>query len=87
MPAKKIVQELDLLRESNSEFSQPASEQGYISSLFWEEKFGLPKDQVKEIKPQAVELPTQLYSVLNELRSMLGALIAILMVLAFLLWR
>jgi hypothetical protein len=42
MPAKKIVQELDLLRESNSEFSQPASEQGYISSLFWEEKFGLP---------------------------------------------
>ena len=69
---------------NDRESTRPAFERGNISSLTWEEKFGLhlakPNDDVTAPRPQLVELPARIYS-------MLSALIAIgvaLLVLTFL---
>jgi hypothetical protein len=54
---------------------------GNISSLTWEEKFGLypakAEDQVAEVKPQAVELPARVYTMLTAL-IVIGVLLVIL---------
>jgi len=71
---------------NNPEPTQPAVELGYISSLKWEEKFGLrpakeTEDDLTAPKPQVIELPARIYSML----SALVAIGAVLLVLTFVL--
>jgi hypothetical protein len=58
----------------------PASEHGYISSLKWEEKFGASKtkdDEMTAPKPQLVDLPPRVYSMLTALVVMVAALLVL----------
>jgi hypothetical protein len=58
----------------------PAPEHGYISSLTWEENFGAPKtkdDEVTAPKPQLVELPARVYSMLTALLVIVAALLVL----------
>ena len=55
---------------------------GNISSLTWEEKFGIhpankTKDEVTEVKPQLVELPARVYSMLSALLAIAAALLVL----------
>lgn len=60
---------------------QKALERGNISSLTWEEKFGLhPAEDTEEEKPQVVELPARVYSMLSVL-ILIGVMLVVLMFL------
>jgi hypothetical protein len=66
---------------------RPDMEQGSISSLTWEERFGAhpakdTKNEPSTPKPQLVEFPVQVYSILSTL-VLIGAA---LLILAFLRW-
>ena len=70
---------------TNRELTTPALEHGNISSLTWSEKFGLhpsneTEDELTATKPQVVEFPARVYSLL----SALVAIGAALLVLTFL---
>jgi hypothetical protein len=70
---------------TKGESTQPALEHGNMLSLTWEEKFGLhpakkTDDELTAPKPQVVELPARVYSML----SALVAIGAALLVLTFL---
>jgi hypothetical protein len=55
----------------------PTSEAGYISSLIWEEKFGPPLKDDAPTKPQLVELPVRVYSMLTALLAIAAALLVL----------
>jgi hypothetical protein len=58
----------------------PALENGYISSLAWEENFRAPKtndDEITAPKPQLVELPARVYSMLAALLVIAAALLGL----------
>ena len=59
----------------------PALEDGHISSLIWDEKFGGPSvDEAKGVptpKPQLVELPARVYSMLSALLAIAAALLVL----------
>jgi hypothetical protein len=58
----------------------PAVEHGYISSLTWEENFGAPKtkdDEATAPKPQLVELPARVHSMLTALLVIVAALLVV----------
>jgi hypothetical protein len=62
--------------------TRPAIEHGIISSLTWEEKFGLhpAKEAENELtppKPQVVELPARVYSMLSALLAIAAALLVL----------
>jgi hypothetical protein len=63
----------------NSGVPGPTIENGYISSLIWEEKFGShqTKDEAIEPKPQLVELPARVYSMLTALLAIAAALLVL----------
>lgn len=56
-----------------------SSEKGYISSLIWEENFGShrAKGEAVEPKPQLVDLPPRVYSMLTALVVMVAALLVL----------
>jgi hypothetical protein len=65
---------------TDAEFLGPALEDGYISSLIWEENFGAPKtkdDEATAPKPQLVELPARVYSMLSALLAIAAALLVL----------
>jgi hypothetical protein len=56
----------------------PAMAEGYISSLIWEEKFNSQSANVVAApKPQLVELPARVYSMLTALLAMVAALLVL----------
>jgi hypothetical protein len=66
----------------DGEAERPAYEFGHISSLIWEEKFGLhPPEETKDAaiapKPQRVELPARVYSMLSALIGLVAALLVL----------
>jgi hypothetical protein len=65
--------------EANIEKGYISSEKGYISSLIWEESFGShqAKGETVEPKPQLVDLPPRVYSMLTALVVMVAALLVL----------
>jgi hypothetical protein len=55
----------------------PALAHGLISSLTWVEKFREPKDTARAPKPQLVELPARVYSMLSALLAIAAALLVL----------
>jgi hypothetical protein len=64
--------------QTDGKSTDPALENGFILSLIWEEKFGPPlKDEAPAPKPQLVDLPKRVYSILTALLAIAAALLVL----------